>query len=74
MILSWIVLDKISKEYDVLFHRQSDSKFWEVRFVSAVVAFNKEVGLVGFEFSEDLVSVKTGGKVLVEFLALLVFH
>lgn len=43
-------------------------------FVSAVVTVCEEFWLIGLKFSEDLVSVKTGGKVLVKFLALLVFH
>lgn len=43
-------------------------------FVSAVVTVGEEFWLVGLKFSEDLVSVKTGGKVLVEFLALLILH
>lgn len=52
----------------------SDSEFRELWFISAVFVISEKLWLIGFESTENVVSVDTSSEVLEKFVAFLILQ
>lgn len=76
MILNFdlIINRKRKVGYDYSMIKGSDSEFRELGFISAVFVISEELWLIGFESTENVVSVDTGSEVLEKFVAFLILQ